>query len=138
MATQSFEKIVLSVKKVGTQDKGIELTTIQPSPDKYTRYIGDYVGRNLADCGYISLGGDLMDTYGAAYIKIIIVAEDGSFIDPENAELLKNYVVTKQNIKPNTELKLVFLKNSEGVEYDNLVEWQSIEEIELYVKRVSK
>ena len=127
---------MLSVRKVGTQDESIELTTIKISPDKYTWYIADYVGRNLSNCGYTSLGGDRLDKYGAASVQIVIVTDDGSFVDPEDTESLKNYVVTKQSIKPNTELKLVFKKDSKGVEYDTLLEWQSVEEIELYVKRI--
>ena len=38
---------------------------INASPDKYTWYIQDYVGRNAAGFGYTSLGGDRMDHYGA-------------------------------------------------------------------------
>ena len=48
-----------------------------------------------------------MDHYGAGYIKFVIVSDDGSFIDPEDTELLKNYVITGQSVSPNTELKYV-------------------------------
>ncbi len=138
VASQSFEEIVLSVKKVGdTQQNMVNLISITPSPDRYTWYIADYVGRNLASCGYTSIGGDLMARYGAAVVKFIIVAEDGAYIDPSDTESLKNYVVTDQNVAPNTELKLVFDKDSEGNEYDNLVESQNIEEMELHVKQIS-
>ncbi len=109
---------------------------IKESPDKYTWYVADYVGRNLASCGYISMGGNLMDKYGAAVVELIIVADDGSYIDPSDGELLKYYVVTNQSIAPNTELKLVFDKDSSGIEYDNLVETQNIEEIEVNVRRI--
>lgn len=138
VASQSFEEIVLCVKKNGSaKQDAVNLTAIKPSPDKYTRYIADYVGRNLASCGYVSLGGDLMHQYGEGLIKINIVANDGTFVDPEDTESLKNYVVTGQSVAPNTELKLVFDKDSDGVEYSNLVESQNIEEIELYVKRLA-
>ncbi len=137
VATQTYEEIVLSVKKVNSSDKDtVALTAIDPSPDKYTWYISDYTGRNLATCGYTSLSGDLMDKYGAAVVKLVIISEDGSFIDPEDAESLKNYVVTGQNVSPNSELKLVFDTDSDGNEYDNLVESQNIEEIELTVNPV--
>lgn len=138
VASQSYEEIVLCVKKNSEKEqKTVDLTEIKPSPDKYTWYIADYVGRNLASCGYTSMGGDLMHKYGEGIIELIIVADDGSFIDPEDTEALKNYVVTGQSIAPNTELKLTFDKDSDGVEYDNLVESQNIEEIELTVKRLS-
>ena len=138
VASQSYEEIVLCVKKNSEKEqKATALTEIKPSPDKYTWYIADYVGRNLASCGYTSMGGDLMHKYGEGIIELIIVADDGSFVDPEDTEALKNYVVTGQSIAPNTELKLTFDKDSDGVEYDNLVESQNIEEIELTVKRLS-
>lgn len=135
--SQSIEEIVLCVKKVGSSEEtSLGLTEITPSPDKYTWYIRDYTGRNLASCGYLSMGGNRMDHYGAGYIKFVIVPEDGSFIDPEDTELLKNYVITGQSVLPNTELKYVFDTDSEGNEYDNLVQSQNIEEIELMVKLV--
>ncbi len=138
VASQSYEEIVLCVKKNGAKEqKPIDLTEIKPSLDKYTWFIADYVGRNLASCGYTSLSGDLMHQYGAGLVKLIIVADDGSYVDPEDAEALKNYVVTGQNISPNTELKLTFDKDSDGIEYDNLVESQNIEEIELTVKQLA-
>lgn len=136
VACQSYEEILLSVKKVGTEAESVPLTTINPSPDKYTWYISDYVGRNLKGCGYISMGGDLMDRYGEAVVELRIVAEDGSYVDSSDEDVLKSYVVIGQSVAPNTELKLVFEKDSEGVEYDNLVESQNIEEIEVYVKRL--
>lgn len=134
---QNYEEIVLCVKKIGSSEEtSLGLTEIISSPDKYTWYIRDYTGRNLASCGYLSLGGNRMDHYGAGYIKFVIVSEDGTFIDPEDTDLLKNYVITGQNIAPNTELKFVFAMDSEGNEYENLVDSQSIEEIDLTVKLI--
>lgn len=135
--SQSYDEIVLSIKEVGDKSKSqVPLTEINSAPDKYTRYIVSYIGRNLANCGYISMGGDLRGSYGSANVKFVITTDDGSYIDPTDKETLKKYVVTGQNIDPNTELNLVFAKESDGTEYDNLVESQNIEEIELYVKAV--
>lgn len=134
---QNYEEIVLCVKKVGTHEETtLGLTAIDPSPDKYTWYIRDYVGRNLASCGYLSLGGDFRDKYGGGSIKFVIVPSDGTFIDPEDTELLKSYVVTGQSIAPNTEMTYTFSTDSEGNEYDNLVNSQNIKEIELTVKPI--
>ena len=134
---QNYEEIVLCVKKTGSSEEtSLGLTEIISSPDKYTWYIRDYTGRNLASCGYLSMGGNRMDHYGAGCIKFVIVSEDGTFIDPEDTDLLKNYVITGQNIAPNTELKFVFAMDSEGNEYESLVESQSIEEIDLTVKPI--
>ena len=38
-----------------------ETITIKDSPDKYTWYIKNYVGKNCASIGYTSMGGDRMD-----------------------------------------------------------------------------
>jgi len=134
---QSCEEIVLCVKKIGTSEEtALGLTAITPSPDKYTWYIRDYTGRNLASCGYLAMSGKRIDHYGAGYIRFVLTSDDGTFIDPQDTELLKNYVVTGQSVAPNTELTYVFDTDSEGNEYDNLVSSQNLEEIELTVKPV--
>ena len=134
---QSCEEIVLCVKKIGTSEETtLGLTAINPSPDKYTWYIRDYTGRNLASCGYLAMSGKRMDHYGAGYIRFVITSDDGTFIDPQDTELLKNYAITGQSVAPNTELTYVFDTDSDGNEYDNLVHSQNLEEIELTVKPV--
>ena len=85
-----------------------ETVTIKPSPDKYTWYVQDYVGRNAASFGYTSLGGDRLDRYGSGYAEFTFVSEDGRYIDIEDEDELKQYVVIGQNIQPNTEMKLIF------------------------------
>lgn len=136
LESQSYEEIVLAVGKVGDEEsKERKLTEIYPSPDKYTNYIRDYVGRNLADCGYISLGGDFRDAYSGGTIRFVIMADDGSYVDISD-ETLRKYVVTGQNLEPNTELKLEYSKDESGAEYSNLVESQNISEIELYVSMI--
>ena len=109
---------------------------ILPSPDKYTWYVRDYVGRNAASFGYTSLGGDRLERYGSGYLEFVFVSEDGRYVDIDDEDVLKQYVVTGQNIRPNTEMKLAFMTNSEGEEYGSLVDYQSIGEIDLSVRRV--
>lgn len=134
---QSIEEILLAVAPIGENADIPALTTINVSPDRYTAYIYDYVGRTLAQCGYVSMAGKLMQQYGSAYVHLAVYAEDGSFVDIQDADTLKNYVVTRQSISPNTELKMVYSKDSDGNEYDNLIDTQNIEEIELYVVLVN-
>ena len=110
--------------------------TVKPSPDKYTWYVQDYVGRNAAGFGYTSLGGDRLEQYGAGYLEFIFVTEDGMYIDIEDEALLQKYIVTGQNLAPNTEMKYVFRKDSSGKEYSNLLDFQSIRLIDLTVKRI--
>ena len=57
----------------------------------------------------------------------------GFLFDDET--VLKNYVVTSQSITPNTELTMTYTLDKDGNEYDNLIESQNIEEVELYVTR---
>ena len=109
---------------------------VNASPDKYTWYVQDYVGRNAAGFGYSSLGGDRLERYGAGYLEFIFVTEDGMFIDIEDEAMLQKYIVTGQNIAPNTEMKYVFRKDSSGKEYSNLVDFQSICLIDLTVRRM--
>lgn len=134
--TQSIEEVVLAVAPVGSSESAPSLTEISPSPDKYTRYVKDYVGRNLATCGYLSLAGTFNDGYGQGFIQFDIAADDGSYVDPEDAEGLRSYVVTGQSVEPNTPITMTFMTDSNGEEYSNLVDTQSLESINLAVTRI--
>lgn len=112
------------------------LTTANPSPDKYTWYVKDYVGQNAASVGYTSIGGERLDRYGAGRLKIVLVTKDGTYVDIDNEDMLKEYVVIGQNLSPNTELKYTFETDSEGEEYDNLIANQNYETIDLLVARL--
>lgn len=134
---QSFDKIDLAVKKVGSEEENVpELVSINPAPDKYTYYIHNYVGKNLASVGYHSLGGDYRDTYGAGSVELVLVTEDGSYVDSSDESLLKHYVITGQDIAPNTEIKLTYSVDSEGNEYSNLVDSQTYEKITLNIRHL--
>lgn len=74
-----------------------------------------------------------MDQYGSAYVRLAVYAEDGSFIELEESEILKNYSVVRQSVAPNTELTVTYMLDGEGNEYDNLVDTQNVEEVELFV-----
>ena len=138
---QSVRLIDLTVKRMDGTIAGdpvaFELIPINPSPDKYTAYIRNYVGKNVASFGYTSLGGDRRDKYGAGNIKFNFVADDGAYLDPENMDILKQYVVTAQDVAPNSEMKLVFRKDSKGNEYDNLIDSQTYQTITLYVHKLN-
>ena len=136
VAFQTIESIDLAVIKVGSDETSAQLVEIKPSKDKYNMYIRNYVGKNLASIGYYSLGGDILDSYGDGKLNIIFVTDDGSFINPEDREAQRAYVVTGQNIEPNTPLLLTYLKDSDGQEYDNLVDSQNYETINLNVKKL--
>lgn len=122
---------------VSTKDDIHTPVAINPSPDKYTFYLKDYVGKNCASLG-ITWGKTILDStgYGAGRMHLSLISTDGTYIDLEDEETLKKYYVTSQSIEPNTEIKLTFLTDDDGNEYDNLVDNQSIEEISLYVSPV--
>lgn len=136
---QSIRMIDLTVRRLdGTlfgDPVAFELIPIAPSPDRYTCYIRNYVGKNVASFGYTSLGGDRRDEYGAGNVRLNLVADDGVYLDPENIDLLKQYIVVSQDVAPNAEMKLTFQKDSEGNEYSNLVESQTYQTITLYAHR---
>ena len=138
---QSVRIIDLSVKRIDGTVQGdaitLELVPITPSPDKYTHYIRSYVGKNVASFGYTSLGGDRRDKYGDASVKFILVADDGAYLDPQDYDLLKQYVVTRQDVPPNSQMKLTYMKDSKGNEYSNLVDTQTYKSITLYVHRLN-
>ncbi len=134
-AFQSYEVIDLYV----TRDKTTSMKDfpeheeLLPAPDKYTRYVYNYVGKNLASFGYTSLGGDRRDHYGDGTVEFVFITNDGAFIDIENEDQLKQYVVVAQNYPPNTEMKMTYQTDSKGEEYSNLIDYQSIEQIDLFV-----
>ena len=133
---QTIENIDLVVKKTGGEDNNVDLVEINACPDKYTRYVRSYIGKNLGNVGYISMGGDLRDSYGNGTLELIPVSDDGSYIDIADEEVLKQYVITGQSLAPNTEIKYEFLKNGNGEEYNNLVDFQNYESITLNVKYI--
>lgn len=138
VAYQNVEEVVLALAPVGKAAKPLELTPIDPSPNPHINYVRDYVGRNLSQCGFVNVFGDLIQQYGTAHIDLVVNAEDGSFVDVKDEDSLKNYVVTRQSIAPNTELKMTFEKDSKGKEAIDEIHAQSIEEIDLSVVPLSE
>lgn len=107
---------------------------------QHTRMVRDYVGRNLAECGYLALGGYLADSYGAGSVKINPIADDGSYIDLSDSEtykdVLSQYKVTSQSVAPNTAMTMTFMLDSDGNEYENLVSTKSLDSIDLQVTKI--
>ena len=141
ISNQGIDLIDLQVARLDGELYGdsVEYTpvSILPSSDKYTSYVKNYVGKNLASVGYTSMGGDRMDEYGSGYIELILLTPDRSVIDIDDDEQLASYVVVKQDVDPNTEINYTYRKDSKGVEYENLIDRQNIETITLTLKEVS-
>lgn len=138
VASESQEEIVLAVKKIGEADGTAPcMTAIDSSPDKYTRALRDYVGRNLASCGYVSMAGSLADHYGSGYITMNVLASDGSYIELDDKDSLADYLVVGQSMQPNTMITMEFSKKADSTEYDNLVSSQSVKSLDLKVVKLS-
>lgn len=105
------------------------------SPDKYTYYLKDYVGRNCASFGF-GWGSQIGEKYGSGTIYFNIITNDGSYVDVNDKNSLSQYIVTGQSVEPNTEIKYVFKVSSDGEEL-RLIDTQSLEEVDLYVSRIS-
>ena len=141
IASQNYDQIELCVKNTNgiIAETPVVAEMIQPNPsDKHKAFIRNYVGKNLSAIGYTSLGGDRMDEYGSARIKFVLIADDGSYIDPEDEDMLQKYVVSGQNIAPNTEMLIEYRIDDDGVESDYSISSQTIEEIELNVTKIDE
>lgn len=136
IAWQAVDEIALALAEVGSDAEVADLTQITVSPDKYTWYIRSYVGKNAANIGYVSWGGDRRDAYGEGNVQIVFNADDGSYLDATDNKQMCQYVVTAQDVEPNTELKYVFMTDDNGEEYDNLIDSQSVSTIYLTVQKL--
>lgn len=135
---QTHEQVVLAVKKVGEPDpQPVDMTPIDPAPDEYTAFVRDYVGRNLAECGYESLAGKLTDAYGPGYVTLVPASDDGSYIDASVKESLAQYVVVSQDVAPNTQFTMEPTTATNGEVYD-LISSQSLETVSLSVRRLEQ
>lgn len=101
----------------------------------YTYPIRNYVGKNAASVGRIS-DGHYVDDYGNGRLNIIFVSADGMLLAPANDEARKEYKVIGQNLPANSNITVVHLRDSHGEPYSNLVDYQSYNEIVLYVTTV--
>lgn len=131
---QSVDEIILYIAPINTSFDP-QITEIDPTLDRHKYHIRDYVGRNAASFGEY-YGSDRVDSYNDAELRLSFAAEDGSFIDSNDLNVLKNYIIVSQDIAPNTELTLVYDKDSKGNEYDNLIESQNYEEITFVLKKI--
>ena len=102
-----------------------------------TYEIRNYVGRNAATIGKEESGYQV-DEYGSGELRIVFVTENGMFLLPANSELKKEYVVVAQNIPEKTSINIVHLTDSWGKPYSSLVDYQSYEEIILYVAPIGE
>ena len=113
VAYRTYDEIVLLVEKVGEKTENpirTELTAIKPATTQEVQYIKDYIGRNLATVGYTGMDGDWHDEYNGTFqtVELVVNSSDGTYLDPEDKETLKQYVVIAQSPAPNSEETFVY------------------------------
>lgn len=101
----------------------------------YAYSVRNYVGKNAATIGTLS-GDYKVEKYGSGALRIVFVTEDGLFLSSNDVELQKQYMIVAQNIPAGSQVMMVHTRNSSGKPYDNLVAYQSYDEIVLYVAPV--
>ncbi len=138
VAWQSHCEVVLAVKKVGEPDpQPVDMTPIDAFPDRYTACVRDYVGRNLAECGYVPSEGQLWDSYGLTMLRLQADCEDGSYVGGPDLAALSGYVVVSQDVAPNTQFTMEPTTATNGEVYD-LISSQSLETVSLSVRRLEQ
>lgn len=100
----------------------------------YTYEIRNYVGKNVASVGSIN-GSFTIDEYGAGELRMAFVTEDGMLVSKSD-EIAKHHTVVGQSIKSGSPLTIVHLRDNNGEPYSNLVDYQSYDELILYVAPV--
>lgn len=125
---KSPESTVIKANTVVDESGNKRPAKTKPSPDKYTWFIKDYVGRNASDSCSYRLNDECMEDYGDSTLTIKFVTADGSKVSKDN---VSNYIVTDQSVDPDTQLTLVY---EEGYDY---VKSQNIEEIVLNMKPIN-
>ncbi len=101
----------------------------------YSFEIRNYVGKNLASVGKIH-GKSLIDEYGYGNVKIVLVTENGFLVPYNDEELKRQYMVIAQSINPGSTITVVHERDNNGKPYSNLVDYQSYDEIVLYIAPV--
>ena len=71
-----------------------------------------------------------------AVVRNTNIDESGEYIDANDRDVLKQYIVVDQDIAVNTKLKFKYKVDNDGVESENMVESQNYEEITLKVRKL--
>lgn len=132
---------IFSFSTMGGPGKGkIESLTLDDDSDTdedegiYAYQIRNYVGRNVASFNteYNEYEGHFTDSYGRTSLRLIFVAKDGLFISPSDVTSAQ-YTVVDQSLAAGSKLLVVHQRDSKGDPYSSLVDYQSYEEIVLFV-----
>lgn len=129
---KGYEEIILFVTKDAAGEDSIPtVESVNASPNRETHYLRDYTGRTLENVGYVAMNGNRYDTYGPdGLIQIVVLDANGQVaeIDDEHYEY---YIVTDQNVAPNTELSFTYATDDDG---DDEAIDQSLKVLEITVE----
>ena len=103
----------------------------------YSYSIRNYIGQNVASIGENKLGFKMVE-YGKSELKIVLVTENGAFVNYDDNEEMKKYTVTQQNPPAGTNLTIVHNRDSKGEVESYSVSYQSYDEIVLYVTPIGQ
>ena len=95
------------------------------------------MGRNALSIGEIT-NNTRVDKYGNSDLIIVFINSDGTSADISDENQLKDYVVTSQDIPVNSEQKIEYETNSNGVEYRSLIKNKTYKKIDLTIEKIEK
>ena len=102
-------------------DEAQKAIKVREDLDKYTRYLRNYVGMNLANVGKESTNSSDVQT------------DDGEFVDVSSMEVRKGYYVVSQDPAPDTEVKFTYEVGSDGKE---VYKTKTVNNVKLHVAKV--
>lgn len=82
------------------------ISNVNPSMKVDNVSVANYVGLNLSNCGYTSMGGDRRDYYGSTSLLLVLFCPDGTYIDPTSKAQLQEYTVIGQSPMAGTQFTI--------------------------------
>ena len=116
-------------------DEAQKAIKVREDLDKYTRYLRNYVGMNLANVGKESTNssGHIYADFGPGTISFDVQTDDGEFVDVSSMEVRKGYYVVSQDPAPDTEVKFTYEVGSDGKE---VYKTKTVNNVKLHVAKV--
>lgn len=126
--------------EAGTAE-GIELGRAEQiesiTADRYKGAVGDLVGLNASQVGYISLADEwrIHVTPSQASVPLLFKTPNGESINGDNAQ---DYKVVAQEPKANTAFDITYQTNSDGEEFDSLLATSGVQKVTVTVEKVKQ
>ncbi len=128
-ATESAE----STRSVEAPSTKRAAPPVHVAADKYTGVVPNLLDQNVAQATYYALNESFRVQVGNGNLLVRLINPDGVLITEENAA---NYKIVSQDPAAGTTFEMTYALDSDGKEYDNLVDTQGIEEIVVNVEPI--